>query len=210
MDSLILDLYLPVMAFLHCFEDRWSLGMVNKQWHDTYSLLLRPYNDKLASEHLGPIMIMEDWKHGRHGPNACMDKRKKWFYDFENDGEVILRRFALSSPTRIHFYSHYNYKKELFRVSQVVGVNGYCWWKISWNGCHAPLPHFQGDIFDQVPRARSVFYRMRGMPIESEEEWRRWLCFDPALARRIYSFPYFVSLRERSDLILENRKKPLF
>ncbi len=196
MDLLPNDLYLPILALLHCFEDRWMLGMVNKQWRAAYRLLLKPYNDVRASEHMGPIIGHRDWNRGRHGPRGFrLDQQ--WYYDFMEGDYYMHCRFSLSSPVRIHVSKMDRFPFETFQVAQVLNEDGPCW-KIFYplyletvdrEVDEMILPVLDGDIFDQAGLAYRIVCDIRGGGGDPSS-------FNPVLARRIYNFPYFVRLRE--------------
>lgn len=212
MDLLLPEHQLPVMAFLPTFEDRWSLGMVNKKWHDVYKELLRPKNDTLASESLKETSR----KSGRRGPHGlpdpgCTDPERRWFYDFEV-GNHRLRCFC-RGPGYLGLLNG-SIKNLLFEITYQARNQ----WKITQrigtlNGLpvtmDTTLHSDHGDIFDQVIHARVLFDahfhllfacdRTESKPPPTEEAWRKWTAFDPVLARRIYNFPYFVCQREKLE-----------
>ena len=201
MDTLPNELRLIIMAFLPTFEDRWALGRVDKTWHTVHWILLCPYNDAFASEHLSlrkDLGFMSD----RHGPHAYQIDGI-WYYGFQQrskhnlsyaHAEFRLDMTILDCPC----LTVYNLDNPMVPYLAVYyeGEFGPYWRRSYQAPWRALSPRYEGgDLFDHIMEVRKEFYT-DGRPEPSAEEWSRTLHFDPVLARRIYHFPYFVRLRE--------------
>lgn len=213
------EICLVIMAFLPNFEDRYVLGVVSKRWKSVKETLLKPSNDTLASEYLDPSWLtlhsdsagpsLVDWTRG--GTRGSLPACALQFY---YDGKCLVQLFALHSLNHIHC-CYWEGKRffEIYRKTEpMVGPwilrykrdkksdFGYRLYK----EIELPDPCLDGDIFDQVPRAKDAFqFNSTDQEyldlLPKREEWETAVCFDPVLARRIYNFPYFEKKRQELE-----------
>lgn len=215
MATLLDEHALEIMAFLPTFEDRWQLSLVSWRWRGVYRLLLRPYNDGLASQHLDLPLVIS--KEESRGPAFTDGKELHWLlfwvpsiairFDFQ--GDHVVEQFGLDGMNNITIYKdsrhltifrleleHYPWMLEYGRKDKYLD-GGYLYRKIE-----LPNPCRDGDVFDQVSRALAAFSFENASPEEldnilPDEAWWKSIRFDPTLARRLYHFPYFAREEKR-------------
>jgi len=215
MDLLIDDLYLPIMAAVDTFKDRWALSQTCRKWHGVYKELLRPYNDGLASTYMRRTWNCRTQK----GPVA-LQNGLAWYYELIYDGRSCVRRFGLNSPTCL--VVHWDDGSDMFKIELdgmqwVLTVYRFLRFARIYNTIMPSVDYVkcgfalhvnkEEDVFDQVSRMWPTFIQSvceihEHCPPEwatwTEDHWKAYVHFDPALARRIYHFPYFVRLRQET------------
>lgn len=209
------ELYLEIMAMLPTFEDRYVLGMVCKRWKSIYRKLLRPENDEMASVYLnlpwlsdddescGPSFV--DWTSGYYSTSLPVCA-----YQFYYGGKCVVQLFGLYSLDHVHCC--YQEGKRFFAIYKEKGT-----WMMSYRCANLtehgyrryatiklPHPDPNGDVFDQVLRVKDAFNFANTNQEErdllpDQEEWKNAVCFNAALARRIYNYPYFVKKRKELE-----------
>jgi hypothetical protein len=185
MDTLLDELVLQILAFLPTFEDRWAASLVNWQWRRAYRVLLKPYNDARASEHLR-LSLESGNRNVSCGPAVRVsgpgNEPTAMTLHMYLRGTCVQAAFCLKvNVPGIEVQWPYWYQKIAFSLSTGQSEDAWC----GPGGPFVGVPDkYDGDMFDLVPLCNAG-YELYQHP------------YDPQFARRLWQFPAIAAIRKR-------------